>query len=100
MAGMIQYLRVNGDVVELLPEKNMLKMLQDLVGGFIEVVDFKDGSQLIVDEDGRRKSKVMNIRATQLYRRGMEQAGYPKFHRLNAFIAGDAVFLSDKDVLR
>lgn len=56
-----------------------LKDLQGMVGGYIELVYLKSGSQMIVDEEGLFKNKEVNQRATAVAGR---------------MIVGDAVVLS------
>jgi hypothetical protein len=62
-------------------------VMQTLVGGYIEIVTI--GSTLtkheilIVDEEGLLKDKLINVRATRLYR------GIPPRH--NGIIVGDAI---------
>ena len=62
-----------------------LEELQELVGGYIEVVYIKNGDQLIVDEDGLMRQKFPNEDASIL-------AGKP--------IVGNAVLLKGKGKLR
>lgn len=63
-----------------------LKELQDLVGGYIEMVPLDDGL-LVVDEDGKLREKPINVGASRLLR-----AGY------SDWVAGDAVWCS-KDLV-
>jgi len=56
-----------------------LQELQELVGGLIAVVNLKDGSQMIVDEEGLLKNKPANQRASAL---------------AEILIVGDAVILN------
>ena len=62
-----------------------LTELQELVGGYIEVVYLKNGDQLIVDEDGLMRQKFPNRDASIL-------AG--------KLIVGNAVLLKGKGKLR
>jgi len=41
-----------------------LKEVQDLVGGYVEMVTSKEGVQLLCDEDGRSKSLPINHNAS------------------------------------
>ena len=44
---------VQGDSVEVLPGPSVLEDMQAVVGGLIEFVYFKDGSALMVNEEGQ-----------------------------------------------
>ena len=63
--------------------KPSLKELQDLVGGYIEVVRTLDGLVLVVDEEGRLSGKSVNVAASKL-------AGQ--------VIVGDAVLMRSSDL--
>lgn len=58
--------------LEPIHEPLTLEAMQRLVDGYIEMVTLGAGPNrrdvLIVDEDGRRKQKPLNHRATHLYR--------------------------------
>jgi hypothetical protein len=61
-----------------------LEHMQRLVGGYVEMVRIgAAGELLIVDEDGREKSKPINRAATALYQ------GSPPRH--DGIIVGDAI---------
>jgi len=64
-----------------------LKKLQDMVGGYIQVVEIK-GKQIIIDEEGKLKDKPLNEEATDLW--GVDYD----------IIVGDAVVLSGKALLK
>ena len=45
-----------------------LETLQDVVGGYIQVVVSKDGkADIVMDEDGKNKGKVVNYLATEMW---------------------------------
>ena len=44
-----------------------LKEMQDFVGGLIEVVTAVDGSQIILNEEGKMNGLPMNVVATTLW---------------------------------
>ena len=44
-----------------------LEVMQEAVGGFIEIVPTTTGQLLVLDEDGRRKGKAVNVEASKLY---------------------------------
>lgn len=75
-------LRANGDVElhQSADAEFKLEELQKAVGGYIQIVQGKEREMLIViDDEGKLKSKPVNLRATQLYQ--------PEYD----FIVGDAV---------
>ena len=63
-----------------------LKKLQEMVGGYIQIVEV-EGKQIIMDEEGKLKDKPVNYEATELWNVGYDH------------IAGDAVVLSGKALL-
>lgn len=69
-----------------LPDNPSLEYLQGLVGGTIEFVTFRDGSAVMVDEEGLLKQKVPNDSATGLCALKGYFQSFP--------IAGVAVFFS------
>ena len=61
-------------------EKPTLEKCQEFVGGYIEIIPSKDGKkQIVVDEEGRLKGKLINVDATE---------------EANRTIVGDAMILS------
>jgi hypothetical protein len=44
-----------------------LKQMQDFVGGYIQIIDNKDGDQFIIDEEGRLKGKPVNPDASEMW---------------------------------
>lgn len=70
---MVTMLRVEGTTEVLNPPPSgyfELAELQTMVGGYIEVVRTVDGKFMIIDEEGKRKKKPLNIQATRLYVHG------------------------------
>jgi Domain of unknown function (DUF3846) len=61
---MAQLIKTNGDVSTVLPKNGKyfsLKEMQEYVGGYIEVVRFTGGKEvMIVDEEGKVKGKELN----------------------------------------
>lgn len=49
------------------PETFTLRELQDLVGGYIEVIYLTDEVVMIVDEDGKMKGEYVNPEATKMF---------------------------------
>ena len=45
-----------------------LKELQNIVGGYIEMVYLPDNMIMVVNEDGRREELKLNVRATEIMR--------------------------------
>tara|TARA_R110000824_G_scaffold64288_3_gene168095 strand:+ start:369 stop:707 length:339 start_codon:yes stop_codon:yes gene_type:complete len=43
-----------------------LKQMQEIVGGYIEMITLADGRHMILDEEGKLKSKPVNLIATTL----------------------------------
>lgn len=70
MASTVYY--TDGRVEEIHPAGATwaLEELQTLVGGYIEVVRTRDGRWMVVDEEGLKKRKPENEKATALYRYG------------------------------
>ena len=80
---MATLLKTDGTTEEISGELT-LKRMQELVGGYIEMVRIgPNGAVLIVDEEGRLKAKLLNFEATRLYR------GEPARH--HGIIVGDAI---------
>ena len=65
-----------------------LKEMQKYVGGYIQVVDAKNGDQIVMDEEGKLKSKSINYEATKHWI-GENANAYD-------FVVGDAMILSGK----
>lgn len=62
-------IRVDGTKESIsLPEKSgdRLKALQELVGGYIEVVPLKDGGYMVIHKEEKLKSHLLNDTATAL----------------------------------
>ena len=55
-------------VVPMNGKKFTLQELQSLVDGYIEYVHLGNGKVLVVDEDGKRKGKLVNMIATSWLR--------------------------------
>lgn len=61
------------DTVEVQPKNGtdfQLEELQDYIGGYIEIVYFKDGRMLVVDEEGKLKGLPFNVGATLAFNEG------------------------------
>jgi len=81
-------IKTDGSIDEFIMDKAPeLKRLQEIVGGYIEVVPVLYGGnhvQMIVDDEGLVKQKSINEKATDIYRRTRD--GFP-------LIAGDVAIL-------
>ena len=65
--------------------------MQEIVGGFIEVVYLENDEVMIIDDDGKGKNKPVNAQAT--IRATRDKAIFN-----NDWIAGDVIIM-DKDLL-
>ena len=70
-----------------------LKELQEMVGGYIEVVYAENGDQIILDEEGRLKGKPINEDASEHWLGD-------KWDNDNSNVLGDVVILSGKARLK
>ena len=63
---MAKLVKADGTVttVEYTGKEVGLKKLQELVGGYIEIITLQDGCMFVIDEDGKGKSKPINSIAT------------------------------------
>ena len=66
-----------------------LTEMQEIVGGYIEVIRLNDGRMIIVDEEGKSKNKAVNIPATNILRRD---------HYTTDYIVGTAI-VCDADMI-
>ena len=69
--------------------KPTLKAMQEVVGGYIEVVYAENGDQIILDEEGRLKGKPINEDASEHWLGD-------RWDNDTANIVGDAIVLSGK----
>ena len=55
-------------ITELTEKEPTLEELQEIVGGYIQMVTSNDGTaDIIMDEEGKLKNKNINVYATQLW---------------------------------
>ena len=66
-----------------------LTEMQEIIGGYVEPIRLNDGRIIIVDEDGKSKSKAVNIPATNILRRD---------HYTTDYIVGTAI-VCDADMI-
>lgn len=89
---MAQIIKSNGQVIETTPKNGTdfsLEELQTIVGGWIEIVNLRDGRLLCLDEEGKLKGKELNPVATDIYHQALPLCR-------KDFIVGD-VLLCDED---
>lgn len=62
--------QANGEIIPIMPKDGKfftLKELQDIVKGYIEIVNLQDGRLMIVNEEGKLDGLKPNQEATKLY---------------------------------
>lgn len=82
----------NGDFQETQPKNGTtfeLKEMQEIVGGYIEVIRLNDGRIIIVNEEGLPQGLPVNIEATNILRRD---------HSTTQYIVGNAI-VCDADMV-
>ena len=70
---MAAIITTNGEVKSITPKNGtdfQLDELQGIVGGYIEIVSLWTGGIMCLDEEGKLKGKDINIKATEIYRKG------------------------------
>ena len=66
-----------------------LTEMQEIIGGYVEPIRLNDGRMILVDEEGKSKSKAVNIPATNILRRD---------HFTTDYIVGTAI-VCDADMI-
>jgi len=89
---MITIYQTDGSKIQTRGVTATLEWLQQQVGGWIEVVTLKDGSQLVCNEEGKLRGMVLNIVAT-------EALWVPSFGNTDVLV-GNIVHLTAPDLLR
>jgi len=80
-------------ITELTEKEPTLEELQEIVGGYIQMVTSNDGTaDIIMDEEGKLKGKEINMDATELWL-GKERA---RNVRNPFFIVGDVAVCRGK----
>lgn len=90
---MAQIIKSNGQVIEATPKNGTdfsLEELQTIVGGWIEIVNLRDGRLLCLDEEGKLKGKQRNHVATDIYRQAFPQC--------KDFIVGDVLLCNEDQI--
>jgi len=78
-----------GERQEAIPRNGVaftVRELQDMVDGYIDIVDIDDELVMVFDVDGNEKDKLFNKKATEILRKAHE--GEPDF---GDFVSGNAV---------
>lgn len=91
---MAAIITTNGEIKPVAPKNGtdfQLDELQGIVGGYIEIVTLWTGGIMCLDEEGKLKSKDINFKATEIFRKGR---GATK-----DFIVGD-VLICDKEQIK
>ena len=73
--------------------EKMLGFLQAKVGGLIQFIQFSDGRQMVVNEEGMMLELDPNLKATEIVKQDAPQYYYP-----GTLIAGDVLLLSPDEV--
>lgn len=82
----------NGDIIETSPKNGKdfsLKELQEIVGGYIEIIDLKDG-YMVINEEGKFLDLPLNADATTLYM---------CVTNINDYIVGDVLICPKNQIL-
>lgn len=90
---MAYIIKTSGEIIETTPRNGNdfeLDELQAIVGGYIEVVNLRDGRLIVMDEEGKLKGKERNNKATDIF-----QAAMPT----HDFVVGD-VLVCDVDEIK
>ena len=64
--------KTDGEIIPILPKNKKvfsLKELQDIVGGYIEIVYLNDGRIMVVNEEGKINGLDYNLQGTLAYRK-------------------------------
>jgi Domain of unknown function (DUF3846) len=54
------------EIIRMASRQPTLGVAQAVVGGYVELLELPDGTQILVDEDGITKDKPLNTDATRL----------------------------------
>ena len=71
---MAKIYKTTGEVIEVEPENGKdfkLKELQEIVHGYIELVDFSPSKYMVVNEEGLLIGLPLNLSATRLYNKNV-----------------------------
>lgn len=87
-------IKVDGFPEDITPQKNFtLKELQSFVGGYIEIVRFPDGREIVMNEGALYEGLLYNNQATALWQRMFPIREYP--HNNHSVVLGDVLVMTD-----
>jgi hypothetical protein len=91
---MAAIITTNGEVKSIIPKNGtdfQLDELQSIVGGWIEIVNLRDGRLLCLDEEGKLKGKERNHVATDIYHQALPLCR-------KDFIVGDVLLCNEDQI--
>ena len=89
---MAHIIKTTGEVVEIQPKNGtdfQLEELQAIVGGYIEIVNLRNGKLICCDEEGKLKGYERNNVATDFMR---------TIFRTSDFLVGDVLVCDDNQI--
>ena len=89
---MAQIIKTNGQVIETAPKNGtdfQLEELKSIVGGYIEIVNLRDGRLICLNEEGKLYNLPYNNKATDIFRAAF---------RTNDFIVGDVLVCKEDEI--
>ena len=89
---MAQIIKSNGQVIETAPKNGtdfQLEELKSIVGGYIEIVNLRDGRLICLNEEGKLYNLPYNYKATDILRAAF---------RTNDFIVGDVLVCKEDEI--
>ena len=89
---MAQIIKTTGEVIETQPKNGtdfQFDELQAIVGGYIEVVNMRDGRLIVCDEEGKLKGKERNHKATDIFH---------SVFNTNDFMVGDVLVCNENEI--
>ena len=75
---------------KLLPSQPTLKEAQDLIGGYVEIINVGDNTFLVVDSDGKLRKLKVNMAITREFGRNV----------YGGYIVGDVIVLEGWDTVK
>ena len=89
---MAHIIKTNGQIIETQPKNGtdfQLDELQAIAGGYIEVVNLRDGRLIVCDEEGKLKGKERNHKATDILL---------SVFNTNDFMVGDVLVCNENQI--
>lgn len=90
-----QIIKADGTTVNYQPKAGAhyeLDELQDIVGGYIQIISLHDGRQMVINDEGKLQALPYNSIATDIAHEA--EAIFP-----NDFIVGDVLICKEGDIL-